>query len=280
MGQTEATSTLAEGTAGAAAPHLSQGEQVERILRGGSAPSEQQPGTADPAEPEAPRERAPLNLKAIAEQSGVELADLYRELKISVGDGQEVSLEDVKGRYKDTTQLEEDRKSVVKLRGELEADRIAQQRELAKLKAVTPAERADPQMAQVYEQYKADYISRERESMLRAIPEWAEPAVVVAERKQLQDYLATHGGWPADTVDQIDDHRLFVTLRQAVQDRKELGALKAEKAKAEQPREKIGIAPRRGGDSNHRQQVGGLKTAVAKGQMTATEAVNRLLKGR
>ena len=279
--QTEATSTLAEGTVGAAAPHLSQGEQVMRILRGESAAPEQPAGVPDSAEPAAaPREREPVTIKAIAEKFGVEPADLYRELKLSIGDGEELSLEDVKARHKDIAKLDAERISVVRQRGELEADRIAQQRELAKLRAATPAERVDPSMAQAYERYAAENRSREHEALLRAIPEWADKGVITADRKAMQDYLRDTGGWPAESIDHIEDHRLFRTLRQAVQDRKELLALKAEKAAAGQPKPKVGVAPRGGSSQTPGQKLGVLKAAVTKGTLTQTAAVDRILQGR
>jgi hypothetical protein len=63
--------------------------------------------------------------------------------------------------------------------------------------------------------YRQEKIKAERELLLAAIPEWSKEDVSKAERLEMKTY-AEKMNFTAETLNQVDDHRLFVLLRKAM----------------------------------------------------------------
>ena len=270
-----------EGSQGMASDPPVRGDaitEVQRILEAElSPPAETQ---ADPAEadPPEPQRAEKLDIKSVAERLGVDPGELYGALKVKLADGEELSVGDLKDRLKPQAEIETLKQNLTKARGEWEASKIRQSRELQAILSAIPQQAVSPQLLELHQSQRAERLSREREALLRAIPEWADTGVITAERKQLSDYLA-ETGWPEGTVDAIEDHRLFVTLRAAAQDRAELQKLRAEKAKAEQPRPKVAAKPQPARPQTEGQRFGQIKGSVASGRMSPVSAVEKLLSG-
>ena len=258
-----------------AAPHRSLEEDVADILREASAPPAAAPETEHQAEQKPPEK---VTVKAVAERLGVDPSEVYATLKVALADGEELSISELKDRVKPQAEIETLKQNLTKARGEWEADQIRQTRELQAILNAIPQQAVSPQLLELHQSQRAERLSREREALLRAIPEWADTGVITAERKQLSDYLA-ETGWPEGTVDQIEDHRLFVTLRAAAKDRAELKKLRADKAKADQPKPKVGVKPQPGKPATEAQRFGQMKAAVTRGQMGKVEAVAKILSG-
>jgi len=249
------------------------GAKADAILREAASPVEEQPETVAP---EAPKPAEKWDLKSVAERLQIDPTKLYQDIRVKAGDG-ELSISELADRYKAQTELDEIKATLTKARGDFEADQVRQARELDEILNVLPREALRPELVQAYQRQKAEYLSREREALLRAIPEWADTGVVTAERKQLTDYLASFG-WPEGAIDRVEDHRLFVTLRAGMRDRAELAALKAEAAKAAKPKPKAAVQPKAGQPQTDAQRFGQLKAQVTKGQVSRSDAINRLLK--
>ncbi len=176
--------------------------EVQRILESElSPPAETQ---ADPAEadPPEPQRAEKLDIKSVAERLGVDPGELYGALKVKLADGEELSVGDLKDRLKPQAEIETLKQNLTKARGEWEASKIRQSRELQAILSAIPQQAVSPQLLELHQSQRAERLSREREALLRAIPEWADTGVITAERKQLSDYLA-ETGWPEGTVDSI-----------------------------------------------------------------------------
>lgn len=266
------TQTLEEGTTAGAEPFTtSVGDQVSKILEEGWNPRpKDEPGKAPPDSAEQPG-KAPLDWKAIAERLQVDQSELY-SLKVKTGDGQDVSIEDLKAGHKAQAEIDRLRGEVTKARGELEADRIRNQREIGEWLQTLKPEHRSPELQALMEKQKGEYLSREREAMLRTIPEWADTAVLAADRKAMLDTLSEYGATEAD-LENVTDHRLLRIFRDFTQ-------LK-QKAKAAEtpPPVKVAVAPKKAQGQTEAQKLGHLKAAVTNRQMTQGEAVERILRG-
>lgn len=247
-----------------AQPHRPLGEEVDDILREAFSPPEQ---SAEKQEPEKSDPPETWDIKTAAERLGVEPAELYNRLKVSLGD-EELTVGQLKDRVKPQKDFEADRERLVKDRGELEADRIAARREIAALQSGN---------REAYEAGRNEFLSREREALLRKVPEWADAGVVTADRAKIAELVKAFD-FPPNTLDYVEDHRLFVLLRSYARDRAELQQLREAKAKAERPTPKVAVAPKGGQPPTAAQQFGRLKAAVTKGQVSRGAAIEAILR--
>lgn len=258
-------------------PAMSLRDKALEILSGkDSAPPADPPEKEAPAEPIAAEKPAPekaaekpATLKDLAERLKVDPAELYG-VKLKVSDDTELTLGELKDQWKPAKEL-------VRQRGEFEADRLRQDRELSNLLAAIPKEAITPQAVQAFEAYRTERRSRETEALLRAIPEWADQTVLQTDKAKLTSYLEADN-WPAGTVDLIEDHRLFRTLKRGMDAANRVKELEAKLAKLEQPKPKMASAPH-GSKPTREQEFGRLKAAVTKGQISRGDAARQLLKG-
>lgn len=265
----EMTATLSESAVETPPAHVSKTDQVAELLRGTQAPPVPSPET-DPAPESLPAEK--LDLKTVAERLQVEPAKLYQDLMVPIADGEELSVSELKDRYRSAKELDRLREEHTRARGEYEADRLRSERELQAILAAIPRESISPALAEEWQKQQREYLGREREALLRAIPDWTDAAVLTADRGEIEGYLKEYGFSRAD-LDNVTDHRLLRLLRDAAK-----GRAKA-KAEDKPPPAKVAVAPRKLGAGSEAQRFGQLKAAVTKGQMTRTEAVARILKG-
>ena len=240
-------------------------EAVAALLKDTQAQPDVEPAEK-PEKPEVPPEK--WDLKSVAEKLQVDPAKLY-ELKLKASDGSEVSIGELKDGHKSRTDLDQLQQGLTKQRGEFEADRLRAERELRRLASGDP---------KAWDEVQNERLSRERESLLRKIPQWADSGVVVADRKAITDRLVEHG-FPENIVDFVEDHRLFDFALSAVKDRKELLALKAAKAEAEKPKPKPAIVPKAAKPASEAVQFGRVKAAVTSGRLSSLSAVEQILKG-
>ena len=248
------------------AEHRPLEDQVNDILREAVAPPPEAQETEPP--PATPEPAEKLGIKAVAERLGIDPGELYNALTVNLGD-EELTVGQLKDRVKPLKELEADRAALLQQRGELEADRMAARREIAALQS---GDRA------AYERGRSEYLSREREAMLRAIPEWADPAIVTADRKRIGD-LVKEFGFPEGVLDLVEDHRLFKLLKGYERDRAELQQFRKAKAEAEKPKPKVAARPVQASPRTDAQRFGQIKAAVTKGQISREAAVASLLKG-
>lgn len=74
------------------------------------------------------------------------------------------------------------------------------------------AQRSSAEQEQAIQQHLAG----ERQRLLSAIPEWADPAKAQAEQAALRAYLTEKAGFSASDLDQVSDHRSLVVARKAM----------------------------------------------------------------
>lgn len=261
-------SDLAAETVEAPKPHRSQEEQVADILAGASATDR------EPAEGQAAAEQEPTeawDIKTAAERLGVDPAKLY-ELKVSLGEGQEVTLSELKDQWKSKAAIEAEQADRLKERANWEADRIKAEREFSQLlQGFDPQVPADRREAAV-KQYQ-DYVkSREREALLRSQPEWVDPKVENADRAEIWETLRD-AGFTEDEWQSTVDHRALRLLRRLVKAEAQVKALTVK------PAPKVAAKPTTAKVQTDAQRFGQMKTAVKTGRMRPEDAVASLLKG-
>jgi hypothetical protein len=143
------------------------------------------------------------------------------------------------------------------------AERDAWHQHEKEMKALTD-EQADAhaKVKKDLEEREAEHMMSEREKLMAAVPEFANPKTAPAERAKMAEY-ATKIGFTAKQLASVDDHRLLVVLRKA----RMYDELQAKKPKAEAIITKV------------RTVKPGSKSVVAKKPMSAeTKAHLRLAK--
>lgn len=261
--------TLSEATAEVPDPHVSSVDQVADLLRGLSQPAA---ATEETPITETPAAEMPATMTALAERLGVDPADLYAT-RVALGEDREASIGELKDRYREVTELEQERTALQKARGEWEADRTRSSRELEALLAAIDPQHISPRLKAEWERQRSDFLSREREALLRSIPEWSDSVKLAADRKEMEAYLSKYGFSGRD-LDQVADHRLLRLIREAARQAKA-----PEKAPEKVPA-KVAVAPRQAKTVTEAQRLGHLKAAVTKGQITPLTAVEALLRGK
>lgn len=242
---------------------------IDLLNAEGTLPETPDPGTG-PAPEAKPEKAAPLTWKAIAERLGVDQSELYG-LKVKTGDGSELSVEQLKDAHKASAEVERLRGEVTKGRAELEADRIRNERNLSELLGSIRPDRVDPELRATWQKQQQEYLSRERESMLRTIPEWVDSAVIASDRAQMLDAISPYGFTTAD-LENVTDHRLLRLVRDFAK------AQAKAKAEAKPPPVKVAAAPSRAQPQTQAQQFGRVKSAVTRGQLSPQAAVEKLLR--
>lgn len=66
---------------------------------------------------------------------------------------------------------------------------------------------------------RAERLAREQQALMKAIPEWRDPKVADAERLELSEFMLEIG-YTADEINNVDDHRALLVVRDAMRFRK------------------------------------------------------------
>lgn len=66
---------------------------------------------------------------------------------------------------------------------------------------------------------RAERLAREQQALMKAIPEWRDPKVADAERLELSEFMLALG-YTADEINNVDDHRALLVVRDAMRFRK------------------------------------------------------------
>ena len=268
MSENQPVSDLAAATVEAPAQLNSIEEQAAAILREASSPPKQVP-EAGPSEEPKPAEA--LDLKTAAERLGVDPETLYG-LKVAIAEGQEATLGELKDQWKDKASLEAERSAELKKRADWEADRIRAEREFQQVLEAQFGQGPPEQRQQALKQYQDFVKSREREALLRAVPEWVDPRIEQAERAEIFAVMKAEG-FIEDEWNSTVDHRALKLLRRLV---KAEARVKELTPKAEP---KVAVKPKPGAGLSEAQRFGQLKAQVTKGVLRPEEAATRLLQG-
>jgi hypothetical protein len=257
--------------------HARGAQTVEEILaeafKADAAQPPQSPETVATPEPGAETQPATMDLAALAERLGVEPESLY-EVQFPMPDGAEpVSLGQLKDAWREGKGLEAKQTELTRARAEWQADQIRQQREIDQLLSAIDPAAIRPEQAQAVQRVNAERLSREREALLRTVPEWSDPVAVQADVLAITAHLQPYGITAAD-VDAITDHRLLRYFREQARQAK-AKEVQAGKAKLAQPK----VAPRRAPQPGAGADTKTLRAAVQSGRMSTTDAVAKILEG-
>lgn len=264
------TQIAADAPQGQRAPAQGDLKAVMDLLQGAqdSAPDTETPEAGSQAEAP-PAEK--WDLKTVAEKLQVDPSKLY-ELKVKAGDGHELSIGELKDAWKAKADLDGIEANLTQQRANWQADQIRTQRELEQILSAIDPQQVRPELMQAWEARQKDYLSREREATLRAIPEWSDARKETADKAAILEALKPYGFTSADLENAVD-HRLFRMLTDLVKTKAELASLKTK------PQPKVAAAPKAGKPATEAQQLGRLKGAVTSGRISPQAAVEKLLRG-
>ncbi len=156
----------------------------------------------------------PVTLKDIAEELGVSAKDLYNELLIPMGQGQEpITLGEFKDRVKDLAHIDEVMTNTLEREKRFYKEQAAARKEMTELMTVLPREAYTPELLQASQRVARETAIREGAALLERIPEWQDGNVMSAEQSKIRETLAEYGyrSYEADT---IIDHRVWAILRE------------------------------------------------------------------
>ena len=251
--------------------HRTQGELVADILAGGAAPpAETPPETGAQADPE-PSES--WELKAVAEKLGTEPETLYEQLKVALADGQEITVSALKDAYKPVAELEKARAGLLEEMTGSKREVLQTQQEFSALLQMLGPERLTPEVLRAVNQMADQQREQQLAGMLSRIPEWKDPITKAADWVDIRRVGKEYGFSDAEmrlAEQGFADHRLIAMARA-------LG--KQPKVETPKPAPKVAVQPKAGKVQSKAQQLGNLKAAVTKGQITQADAVRRILGG-
>ncbi len=163
-----------------------------------------------------------LSVKELAETLGTTPKKLYESLQITTGDGETLTLGEVKDRI--TTQEAATRESV-------ERETAISQRESAMLQNMQLLDsvmhdlkgKLSPEIVQKLQRQTAEREARERGMMLKAMPELADKAQLDTFRTDVAETMQAYGFRPNELV--IRDHRIALAIKDLIQTKRQLQKL-------------------------------------------------------
>lgn len=228
-----------------------------------------QDDTSDDSEDQ-PEGESGLTVKALAEKLGIKPAELYKDLQISVGDGEVMSLSTVKDRAQELVRADT-------LLAEAEENKTAAENEILRMtnelslvaqrlgRQPTDAEKAEAQAL------RGNYVKEQNQLAVAAIPEWKDKAAQATELELMGATLVEYGFSPAEIQNTVD-HRQVKLIRDYAALRKRLKDAKATQ-KADKRRQTSKSAKRTV------EKPRDLVAEVKAGKMTPQEAAIRAIAG-
>lgn len=268
----EATVDLAEGTVETPAPHVSQGDQVAEILRKGLQTPGQETAETQPQSAAPPSES--WDIKRVAEKLGVDPANLYESLKVSIADGEELTVSALKDAYRPAAELEKARGKLLEEMESSKREVVQTQQEFSALLQLLGPQNLNQELLQEVNRRTEKQKADEAERLLKSIPEWKDPIARAAAWVDIRK-SALNRGYSETEIRLAEaglaDHRW-------VKDQLDLARLRASEEKPK-PQAKVAIAPKPSGVTSQAVNQRELKQAVKSGRMTETQAAARILRG-
>lgn len=218
------------------------------------------------------KSKKPKSLKAAAEMLGVEVEDLYSLEIPSSRQGEKPytlgTLKDLAASEDDhtvrTLQLDADRRS-------FERERVTAETEIRETLALLPEDALKPEALKKLRAGIETKHAREREAILKVIPEWSDEAVRLQDMRAMVEYLKGYG-LPETTLMEHFDHRIFRFVRNAMRIQqavdKALGKVKERRSNTPPKGQARGETSRRAaqpkvGDARQERQVRGFFETIA-----------------
>lgn len=225
----------------------------------------------EPSRTEKPTEEPAEGTVGEAEEPAPSPESIYSQ-KVRLQDGQEKTVGELKDAFKSQAEIGRLESELLKARGTFEADRIRFERERAELMANIPPGSVTRELQEVIGRQRLDYLSRQREELLRVMPEWSDEGKLAAAHDSIAG-LAREYRISRAELQGITDYRLFWLLRDAARLREKEAA---ERAKAPV---KVATEPKASRPQTPAQQVGQIKAQRSKGSLSALAAVERIVSG-
>lgn len=151
-----------------------------------------------------------LTPQALAEQLGVSTKKLYEQLQVTTGDGETLSLGQLKDRVQDQ---ETATREIVQREQSLQERESAVLQNQQQLQAVLSdlEGKLSPEVVQQMQRRQQQTQVRERQLMLEAMPELRDPDFLSQFRENVAETLGSYGFQPGELV--INDHRVLKVLK-------------------------------------------------------------------
>lgn len=185
-------------------------------------------------EGEEPEAAATLSLKELADRLEIEQSDLY-SLEIPLpGDGERITLGELKDGYTEFSKVERQAEKLNEEKTAYENDKLRSYQELQTLVNLLPEvpEQYRAQAAQMQQQH----LQTEQARLLEVMPEWKDANNFEAGRSAINGLASEYGFSPAEVAG-IADHRLVKLLH-------DYAGMKAQKAQAQEAAQKITKPPK------------------------------------
>lgn len=175
-------------------------------------------------------EDIPVTLSTLAEHLGIESADLY-EVEIPVGNGESVSLSELKDNFKEYGPANEYSAKIKEREETLEKQLLQTRSELSRLMSFVP-ENVRNSMIEAARDSQQAWEKDQHNAVLEAVPEWKDSDARASDRDAIVGMLSEYG-FSAQEVGYTQDARTLRFMRDAMRDRKRLAEL--ETAAKKQP---------------------------------------------
>lgn len=163
-----------------------------------------------------------LSIKDLAERLGTTPKKLYEAIQITTGDGETLTLGDVKDRI--TTQ-EAATREIVKRETAITERESAMLQNMQLIQSVYDdlKGKLDPQTIQKWQSQTSQAEARERNLMMQAMPELADAAQLETFRNDVAETMQPYGFAPHELV--IRDHRIALAIKDLIQTKRQLAKL-------------------------------------------------------
>ena len=196
--------------------------------------AEGDPQPAKVAAPDAPEKAAPKSVKELAERLGMDVEAVYGLSLDLAGEKGAVSLGQIKDYLQEyglapveisaeLARRKGDADAADAMREQTAAEQLAMRRELVGLMGAMG--KVPRELAQRVEGLQRDRLMREMTLTLDAAPEWKNPERFEADRNEMVDILRPYGFTRVE-VNQIDDSRLMLFMRDQVKRARQVRALR------------------------------------------------------
>lgn len=156
----------------------------------------------------------PKKFNELAERIGVELSELYAlEIAEPGKDGKPVTVETLKDHYAKRAEFSVREIEWEEERSRQQAELVRNNAELRELISALPRDAIKPEVLQKVKAKHDAVIKRERQDLLRVVPEWKDENTETKERGEMAEWLKDFG-FPSSYLETVIDHRALHFIRE------------------------------------------------------------------
>lgn len=219
----------------------------------------------DPVDPETGKV---LDLKP--DESPLDLEKLYKT-KLNVGDGETVTISQLKDMYTELTQVKTKASEHDQARDDFGREQLLARQEFDAMVALLPADAQTPEFRAAAQDRIKAHQAAETVKMLKVVPEWSDPQQAADDQRMINKHAAGYG-FSAAEIGLISDHRMLKYLRDNA--RRELRLANVELTT---PAPKAMTPTPAKGKRSKGEKFADIKSAAAKGEMSKRVAAGQVL---